>query len=114
MHNLVISEDKLEFLDLKLDLATKTAWQDNQQLGLYPKEFDVLEYLFRHLYCVVSREELLEQVWKKEARLITDTVYNTVNTLRRKLGERYFTPVYIETIAGQGYKLGVSPRAAYK
>ena len=95
----------LAYKDIKLDPATRTAWQGNLRLELTGKEFGILEYLLRHQGEIVSQETLLEHVWDMQANPLTNTVRVHMNSLRRKLGDMVETPRYIETIIGQGYRL---------
>lgn len=92
--------------DLKLDPAMHTVWQGNRRLELTGKEFGILEYFMRHQGEVVSQETLLEHVWDMQANPLTNTVRVHMNSLRRKLGDMAETSQYIETIVGQGYRLG--------
>jgi DNA-binding response OmpR family regulator len=105
MHNRALL---LEYNDLKLDPATHTAWQSNRRLDLTSKEFGILEYLLRHQGEVVSQEALLEHVWDSQANPLTNTVRVHINSLRRKLEDTAEAPRYIETIIGQGYRLGMT------
>lgn len=54
---------------------------------------------------VISQEELLEHVWDSSVNPFTHTVRVHINSLRRKLGDDPQTPRYIETVAGEGYRL---------
>ena len=65
------------------------------------KEFGVLEALLRAAPAFLSTEELLEQVWDENADPFTNTVFNTLSRLRRKLGN----PSPIETRPGVGYRI---------
>jgi DNA-binding response OmpR family regulator len=100
----------LVYKDIKLDPATRTAWQGNRRLELTGKEFGILEYLLRHQGEIVSQETLLEHVWDMSANPLTNTVRVHINSLRRKLDDMVETPRYIETIIGQGYRLLPSPQ----
>lgn len=100
--------------DLRLDPATRTAWQGNHRLELTGKEYGILEYLLRHQGEIVSQEALLEHVWDMQANPLTNTVRVHMNSLRRKLDDMADTPRYIETIIGQGYRLGkLAPAEEY-
>jgi DNA-binding response OmpR family regulator len=99
-------EPLLCYADLKLDPAARVVWRGNQRLSLTAKEFGILEYLLRHQGEVVSQETLLEHVWDAQANPFTNTVRVHINSLRRKLGDVAETPRYIETVVGQGYRLG--------
>lgn len=100
----------LQYTDLKLDPVTRVAWQGNRRLELTSKELGILEYLLRHQGEIVSQEALLEHVWDMQANPLTNTVRVHVNSLRRKLGDIAEMPRYIETIVGQGYRVGVPGR----
>ena len=95
---------------LILDPQRHTATRDGRLLGLSVKEFGVLEALLRAAPAFLSTEELLEQVWDENADPFTNTVFNTLSRLRRKLGN----PPLIETQPGVGYRItepGVRPLA---
>ena len=103
--DLRVREPILEVGDLKLDPASRIAWQKKQPLSLTKKEFAILEYLMRHAGEVVSQEELIEHVWNEDVNLFTASVRVHVHSLRRKLGDNPDSPHYIETITGSGYRL---------
>ena len=86
---------------LTVDPQRHTATRDGRLLGLSVKEFGVLEALLRAAPAFLSTEELLEQVWDENADPFTNTVFNTLSRLRRKLG----TPSLIETRPGVGYRI---------
>ena len=84
-----------------LDPQRHTATRDGRPLDLSVKEFGVLEALLRAAPAFLSTEELLEQVWDENADPFTNTVFNTLSRLRRKLGN----PSLIETRPGVGYRI---------
>jgi DNA-binding response OmpR family regulator len=86
---------------LALDPRRHTASRDGRPLDLSTKEFAVLEALLRAAPAVLSTEDLLEQVWDENADPFTNTVFNTLSRLRRKLGN----PPIIETQPGVGYRI---------
>jgi DNA-binding response OmpR family regulator len=90
---------------LKVDPASRIAWQGKRRLELTAKEFAILEYLMRHPGEVVSQEKLIEHVWNEDVNLFTASVRVHIHSLRRKLGDSVDCPQYIETIAGIGYRL---------
>lgn len=91
--------------DLRLDPASRTAWQGKRRLELTRKEFGILEYLMRHPGEVVSQEELIEHVWGEEVNLFTGSVRVHIHSLRRKIGDNIKSSQYIETVVNQGYRL---------
>ncbi len=100
----------LRYQDVKLDPTARVVWQGNRRLDLTCKEFGILEYLLRHVGEIVSQEALLEHVWDMRANPLTNTVRVHMNSLRRKLEDTTETPRYIETIIGQGYRMGIADR----
>lgn len=103
--DLRVREPILHAGDLKVDPASRIAWQGKRRLELTAKEFAILEYLMRHPGEVVSQEKLIEHVWNEDVNLFTTSVRVHIHSLRRKLGDNVDCPQYIETIAGIGYRL---------
>ena len=92
--------EHLRFGDLRLEPASHQAWRGDRELELTSTEFDLLEHLMRHPRQVLSREQLLDAVWKGEAE--TDNVVAVyIGYLRQKLGE----PRMVHTVRGAGYAL---------
>jgi DNA-binding response OmpR family regulator len=87
---------------LFIDPASREAHLDGRQLELRPKEFDLLLALAEHAGLVLSRDQLLDQVWGYDFPGGTRTVDAHISHLRSHLeGSR----VGIETHRGIGYKL---------
>jgi len=76
------------------------------ELTLRPKEFDLLAALVRHRGRVVSRDELLREVWGYAAGTQTRTVETHLAALRERLDDDIQAPRYIVTVRGAGYRLG--------
>ena len=92
--------DHLRFGDLRLEPASRGAWRGERQLDLTATEFDLLMHFLRHPRQVLSRDQLLDAVWKGEAE--SDNVVAVyVGYLRHKLGE----PGLLHTVRGAGYAL---------
>lgn len=92
--------EHLRFGELRLEPASRQAWRADRSLALTSTEFDLLEHLMRHPRQVLSREQLLEAVWRGEAE--SDNVVAVyVGYLRQKLGE----PLLVHTVRGAGYAL---------
>ncbi|MGX6604983.1 response regulator transcription factor [Micromonosporaceae bacterium Da 78-11] len=89
---------------LVVDVAARTAALDGTPLSLSRREFDLLAYLVQRADTVVTRRQLLEDVWPTESRS-AETVDVHVTWLRRKLGERAVTPRYLHTVRGVGIRL---------
>lgn len=78
--------------------------QGDQVIPLTSKEFQLLEYFLRHPQQILTRDQLLNQLWDVEAETVSNVVAAQVRLLRRKLAE-YGCPILIETVHGQGYRL---------
>jgi DNA-binding response OmpR family regulator len=90
--------------DLVIDRQTRLAKLDGRDLGLSARAFGVLEYLALHSLEIVTREQLLDQVWGWSEVVGTRTVDTRINELRRALNDDASQPQYIETVVGSGYR----------
>ncbi|MFJ8314224.1 MULTISPECIES: response regulator transcription factor [unclassified Streptomyces] len=97
----------LERAGITVDTGQRRATRNGRQLDLSRKEFAVLETLMRAKGGVVSREDLIEQVWEEGTSYLTNAVRVTVSKLRGKLGE----PPVLETVPGVGYRIADGPGA---
>ncbi len=95
----------IEYADLKLDLSKRSAWRGGQQIVLSPREFDLLRTLVSRAGQVVSRSDLLREVWSLDIDPQTNVVDVHVARLRRKL-DGHGVPL-IQTVRGEGYRLAV-------
>ena len=94
--------------DLLIDLGARTVHRDTSAVSLRPKEFDLLAALVRHRGRVVSRDELLMEVWGYAAGTESRTVETHLAALRQRLDDDPRAPRYIVTVRGAGYRLGVT------
>lgn len=92
---------------LAIDRKTRTAELEGRPLSLSPKEFDLLSYLASRAGQVVSRRELLSEVWRMPYSQADRTVDVHVSWLRRKLRESGKAPRYLHTVRGAGLRLDV-------
>ncbi len=90
--------------DVRVDPAARRAWRANEELELTPKEFEVLRLLVEHAGRVVSREQLLRDVWETTWGGSSKTVDMHLSWLRKKLGDSASSPRYITTIRGIGFR----------
>ena len=91
------------------DFLRFIAKKNNVEVDLNAKEFQILNYFCQHLGEVVSREDLLEQVWGYQPDNLptTRTVDNHIVKLRQKLEHNPTSPEYILSVRGAGYKFNV-------
>jgi two-component system KDP operon response regulator KdpE len=90
---------------LRLDPAGREATLGGTPLDLTPKEFDLLSYLASRPGTVVTKQELLAEVWRLPYGGADKTVDVHLSWLRRKLGETAAAPRYLHTVRGVGVKL---------
>lgn len=89
-----------------LELNTKT-WEvtrDNRKIELTPKEYDLLVYLLQNKNEVLSREQIVQNVWNYDFVGDTNTVDVYIRYLRQKI-DKGFKPQLIQTVRGIGYCL---------
>jgi two-component system, OmpR family, response regulator len=100
----VVKETLLRVEDLELDLVSRTARRSGQDLGLRPREFEVLSYLVRNQGQVVSRAMLLQHVWDLHFDPTTNIIDVYVGRVRRKVDPQHTYPL-IHTVRGVGFCL---------
>lgn len=94
----------LEYADLSLNPNTRVVKRDLQIIKLRRKEFDLLEFLLFNQGRVVSKSQILEQVWDYHFDADSKTVDVHISSLRSKLDKNFKTKL-IQTVYGTGYKL---------
>jgi len=97
--------DSIKLGNIFLDFRKYEALKDGLPLSLTPKEFGILRYLATRAGDVVTRDELLDEVWGYDKYPTTRTVDNHLAQLRSKIEENPTDPRYLITVHGVGYKL---------
>lgn len=96
------SAKPIEFGDIKIIRNARKVLKDNQEISLSTTEFNLLLYLIDNAQTVLSRKQILMQVWEN-----TQYDENTVNTfikrIRSKIEDSNDAPVYIKSVRGIGY-----------
>jgi DNA-binding response OmpR family regulator len=90
---------------LSIDPATRRVTVDGADVDLSPREFDLLRHLADRAGDVVTKRELLTEVWNQPWGGSDKTVDVHLSWLRRKLGESAIEPRYLHTIRGVGVSL---------
>lgn len=90
--------------DIAINTEARRAFRAGEELSLTTKEFELLEVLIRNAGAVVSRDELLAEVWGEEAKESTKKLDMHISWLRRKLGDPVESPRYISTVRGTGFR----------
>ena len=90
--------------DVEIDFRTHQAHRAGQRIDFTAREFDLLRYFVQHTGQVVTREQILNQVWGYEESPTTRTIDNFVAKLRQKIEKAPHEPEHILTVHGAGYK----------
>ncbi len=96
------SSEILELGNLKVDVSKHSVFVKNRQIFLTVKEFDLLTLLLQNHGKVMTREQILDSVWKIDVDIESRTVDVHIKTLRQKLED---AGELIETVRGVGYKI---------
>jgi two-component system, OmpR family, KDP operon response regulator KdpE len=97
--------DELAVGGLRLNPRSREVTCDGISIALSRKEFELLHYLMARRGDVVSKQELLAEVWRQPFFSTPKTVDVHLSWLRRKLGESADQPRYIHVVRGVGVKL---------
>ncbi len=89
---------------LRIDLRSAEVFRDGQKVPLSAREFQLLQYFVEHAGALLTREELLRDVWGYKASTSTRTVDVHVGWLRQKLEDDPKHPKLIVTSIGMGYR----------
>lgn len=96
--------DAVRFGDISVDFRKAEVIKDGAPIELSALEFKLLRYFIEHKGAVLSRDELLNEVWGYDAMPSTRTVDVHVAWLRQKLEDNPRHPQYVLTMHGLGYK----------
>ena len=96
----------LKIDDLQLDCVQRTVQRGGKPIELTPKEFSLLEYFMRNTGRRITRNMIIQFVWKLSPDTMTNVVDVYVNYLRKKIDEGSQLKL-IHTIRGVGYEFGL-------
>ncbi|KDA04695.1 Fis family transcriptional regulator [Microbacterium sp. CH12i] len=101
------SESSVHFGDVVVDLAAKAVTRGGSRVHLTPTEWRMLEHLSRNPGALVTRQDLLKEIWGSEQ--VSDSGYLRLymSQLRKKLEAHPSAPVHLLTESGMGYRLVV-------
>ena len=97
----------LKVADLELDYLQRTVHRAGRTIELTPKEFGLLEYFMRNPGRRITRNMIIEHVWKLAPDTMTNVVDVYVNYLRKKIDDGSSVKL-IRTVRGVGYEFGVA------
>jgi DNA-binding response OmpR family regulator len=104
MQELETRNEVAGFGDVKVNFSEMVVKQSGHEVRLTGMEFKTLKYLMENPRRVISRDELLHQVWGYENYPCTRTVDNHIFQLRQKLEREPSRPSHFHTVHGSGYK----------
>lgn len=96
--------DLMRIGDIEIDFKLHQARRGKVRIEFTAREFDLLRYFVQHTGQVVTREQILNEVWGYEEFPTTRTIDNFVAKLRQKIERSPHAPEHILTIHGSGYK----------
>jgi DNA-binding response OmpR family regulator len=105
-------EAVIEVGGLRLDRRARQAFLDDAVLDLTPREFDLLHYLAARAGAVVTKQELLVEVWQQAYGGGDKSIDVHLSWLRRKLGETAQEPRYLHSVRRVGVRLDAPPAPA--
>ncbi len=100
---------RYQFGEFELDTSTASLRRGGQEVPLPPKAFQVLAYLIEHRQQVVSKQELVEALWK-DTFVTDDALVQAITAVRKALGDDAEHPRYIRTKPRLGYQF-IAPLA---
>ena len=113
MRRLHPADDGLSLGSLHIDFNHYTAERNNEKVAFSQREIEVLRYMSARAGKVVTRDELLRNVWGYQNIPLTRSVDNLIARLRWKIEPDPDNPRYIHTVYGDGYRLTLdAPRRA--
>ena len=92
--------EEINIMDYKINKLQRTIYEFDREIQLTNKEFELLIYFLENKNCLVSREQILNNVWGSDYFGSDRVVDDTLRRLRRKVDKLAF-----ETVYGYGYKL---------
>lgn len=92
-----------------LDAETRRVWRDGVEIKMSNKEFDLVHALISRAGQIVTREELMRDVWHTNFWTSAKTIDVHLGWVRRKLGDDTRRPTLITTIRGRGLRFETQP-----
>jgi DNA-binding response OmpR family regulator len=100
----------IEVQDVRLDPENRRIWRGPDEIVMSRKEFDLVHALMAQAGSIVSRDELMREVWHTTFWTSSKTIDVHLGWVRRKLGDSSRRPRLITTIRGQGLRFETEGR----
>jgi DNA-binding response OmpR family regulator len=100
-------DEVISYINIRIDTKSYNVYKDNELIELTPLEYSILLTLFKNIGQVLTREQLLSNIWDVNESFVNDntlTVY--IKRLREKIEGNALNPSIIKTVRGIGYKVG--------
>jgi len=97
-------DQTIQFGENRIDFSTLICSSGEKSFRLTPLEARIIEYLIENRERIVSKKELLREVWESPEGLETRTVENFIVRLRKRFEKDPGNPVHIRTVRGAGYQ----------
>jgi DNA-binding response OmpR family regulator len=104
--------DQIYFSDVAVNFLKMEVFRAERPVALTPQEFKLLKYFSQNQDRVVSRDQLLSDVWGYNSYPSTRTVDSHILTLRQKLEKEPANPVHFLTVHNVGYKFTIGARCS--
>jgi two-component system OmpR family response regulator len=95
---------QISFGPVRINFSRQEWFKDNVAIQANAREFRLIQYFFEHEGEVISREQLLREVWKFTTTPNTRSVDNYILTLRKKIEPNPAKPQHLFTLRNAGYK----------
>ncbi|MFT4082664.1 MAG: winged helix-turn-helix domain-containing protein [Nocardioides sp.] len=99
----------IEVQEIRVDPERRRAWRGEDEISLSRKEFDLVHALISRAGDIVTRDELMREVWKASFYTSSKTIDVHLGWVRRKLGDDGRHPHLITTIRGKGLRFETGP-----
>ena len=97
------AQDVISYEGLVVNRLNKSCRIDGEEISLTRKEFDILVLLLSHRGTILSREQIMKQVWSNEVIVLDRTIDVNITRMRKKLG-RYGNNIITRTGYGYGFE----------
>lgn len=99
----------IQVQDICVDPETRRVWRGDEELRLSRKEFDLLHKLISNAGTIVTRDELMQDVWATRFWTSSKTIDVHLGWVRRKIGDDSRHPHLITTVRGKGLRFELGP-----